>query len=247
VAVVIAGHGDRAGARPNRTLLAHAEAVRDLGEFGAVTAGVLKGEPSLETALQKAGRSGRILVYPFFMADGYFVRTVLRGRIRAAGLASVCRILAPLGLDPRIADVMLADAMRTAREGGLECETARLLVVGHGSKFGPASARATRRAAGAITRAGKFARVATAFLEEPPFLVAALAKEKSPTVVAGFFSGEGLHAAEDVPAAIRATTVDAVYAGAVGRAPAIPRLIVDGVRAAIAAEKKPQLVAARRR
>ena len=78
----------------------------------------------------------------------------------------------------------------------------RLLVVGHGSKFGPASAEATQERRPRIARAGSFASVATAFLEEPPFLKTRLRRVEAPTVVAGFFFGDGMHAGEDVPAAI---------------------------------------------
>ncbi len=106
------------------------------------------------------------------------------------------------------------------------------MVVGHGSKFGPASARATRDAAVAIARAGVFASVSTAFLEEPPFLKTELGRLQTPTVVAGFFFGDGMHAGEDVPAAIEETGAHAVYAGPIGQSPGIPSLIASSLLAA---------------
>lgn len=237
-AVIIAGHGDRGSADRNRALLGHAGALLRSGAFRHVGAGVLKGEPSLESALQDAHRSdaGAIVVYPFFMADGYFVRNVLADRIAAAESAARCRCTAPLGLDPDLPGVMLAEASSRAAASGFEAAACRLLVVGHGSRLGPASADATRRAAQRIaTMRPGFATVETAFLEEAPFLDEALAATATPTVVSGFFSGDGLHAGEDVPEAIRQSGARAVYSGAVGSSAGVTRLILAAVAAALAA------------
>jgi sirohydrochlorin ferrochelatase len=197
-------------------------------------AGVLKGEPSLEAALSEAAATGAraILVYPLFMADGYFTASVLPDRIRAAGCERTARILPPLGLEPGITDLMRADALETSRQAGFDPRASRLLVVGHGSKFGPASARATREAAAGIARAGIFTSVATAFLEEPPFLKTELEAVQTPTIVTGFFFGDGMHAGEDIPAAIEETRAHAVYSGPIGQSAGIPSLIAASLLAA---------------
>lgn len=235
VAAVLASHGDRAGSDRNSSLLAHAQAVRALTGLATVTAGVLKGEPAIEAALRaaQAAGAGVIVVYPLFMAEGYFARTVLAERIRAAGLEAASRVLAPLGLDPGLPLLMLDDALDTARAGGIDPAGARLLVVGHGSKFGPASAEATVRAGEALRAAGRFGTVATAFLEEAPFLADALTGGQGPTVVSGFFYGDGMHAGEDVPGAIREARSDAVYAGSVGGSKRIASLIAAAIRAEV--------------
>jgi hypothetical protein len=79
--------------------------------------------------------------------------------------------------------------------------------------------------ADAIARTCSFQCVAVSFLEEPPFLEDALAGDHPPTIVSGFFFGDGLHAGEDVPAAISVTGARAVYAGPVGSSGGIPALI----------------------
>ncbi len=121
-------------------------------------------------------------------------------------------------------------AARTARDRRIG---SRLLLVGHGSELGPASANATRAAAERIAGLGGFAEVVTAFLEEPPFLDEQLAGDALPTIVAGFFSGDGLHAGEDVPQAIRETGANAIYAGPIGGSPAIPGLIAETIAVAL--------------
>jgi sirohydrochlorin ferrochelatase len=54
------------------------------------------------------------------------------------------------------------------------------------------------------------------------------------TVVLGFFSGDGLHAAEDVPEAISETQAHAVYAGSIGKSPDLPGLIRSSLSAEFA-------------
>ncbi len=237
VAVILAAHGDRGGDNPNSTLLGHCAALAADGAFHSVWAGILRGEPQLEASVHSALAAGAksLAVYPMFMAEGYFTRKVLIQRLAALEIPIDVHVLAPLGADPRMPSLMLGQAIDTAGKHGLVLDATRLLVVGHGSKIGPASAEATRAVAMTIAREGRFARVETAFLEEPEFLEDALAREVgSPTVVLGFFSGDGLHAAEDVPGAISETEANAVYAGSIGKSPALVELIRSSITAEFA-------------
>ncbi|HYD16009.1 MAG TPA: CbiX/SirB N-terminal domain-containing protein [Hyphomicrobium sp.] len=227
LAAVLVAHGDRGGASPNSALEAQAVAVRALTGLGMVTTGVLKGDRTIEHALADAAASGasRIAVYPLFMADGYFVQKV-RDRILAVGLTPEPALLTPLGLDPGLPDILVQEAIATAEAHGIDPAKARLLVVGHGSKLGPASATATRKAAARAALARRFATVTTAFLEEEPFIDDVLrTTAATPTVIAGFFFGDGMHAGEDVPEAIAETGANAVYTGAIGNSPAVAPLI----------------------
>lgn len=238
-ATVLVAHGDRGGASPNAALRAQAKAVSARVTPAHVCAGVLKGEPSLESALAEAGATGaqRIVVYPLFMADGYFMRKV-RERVAAAGLSHAPAILDPLGLDPALPEILLQETEKMASREGIEPVSARLLVVGHGSKLGPAAANATRKAAARAAIARRFATVTTAFLEEEPFLDDMLRRGGAqPTVVAGFFFGDGMHAGEDVPDAIEETGANAIYTGAIGNSPAVANLIASAITAAARAPR----------
>lgn len=234
-AAILVAHGDRGGPAPNAALRAQAEAVHALTGLAVVATGVLKGEPTLEAAIAQAAVSGatRIVVYPLFMAEGYFMRKV-RERVAAASVIPTPSILAPLGLDPALSDILVDEAASIASREGIEPLSSRLLIVGHGSKLGPASANATRKAAARAALARRFARVATAFLEEEPFLDDMLTASTAPTVVAGFFFGEGMHAAEDVPDAIAETGANAIYTGAIGNSPAVAPLIAAALTASFA-------------
>ncbi len=227
-AVVVAAHGERRPGAGNLGLLRHAAALRTRADFAGVFAGVLRGEPAIEPAMAEAGGSGaaEILVYPFFMSDGAIVREVLASRIAACRPGLPTRLLPPLGLEPHLAPLLSRQAISAAHAAGFEPSRTRLLVAGHGSRRGGASAWATRRAAGLLEAAGLFASVEAAFLEEPPLIADRLAAERGPVVVLGLFSGEGMHARYDVPAAIDSTGAHAAYTGPIGACPEIADIIM---------------------
>lgn len=227
IALVLAAHGDRAGETRNRALFRHRDVLRGEALFRCVTAGTLKGEPPLEKALEEASRSGagRILVYPMFMADGYFASRVLPRRIEEAGLALPTHLLRPLGLDNALPPLLLERARARAAEAGLPPGETELVLVGHGSESDRASARATHAAAAHLHRFETFRAVTVALIEEPPSLCDVLAATERPKIVVGFFSGDGLHAGEDVGAALREARSTAIYAGAAGALPEVAGLI----------------------
>ncbi|MGE5266093.1 MAG: DUF4202 family protein [Deltaproteobacteria bacterium] len=230
LAVILAAHGDRGGDQPNTTLLSHASALSERRIFQSVSAGVLRGEPQLEDAVRAAVAGGArcLAIYPMFMSDGYFTSKVLPQRLDTLGVPVDVHIFRPLGSDPRLPDLMLSLALRKATENRWLPSATRLLVVGHGSKIGPASADATRSVAAVIAQSRQFQTVETAFLEESEFLEDALKRSSAaPTVVLGFFAGDGLHSAEDVPEAISESGANAVYAGSIGKSPELQDLILS--------------------
>lgn len=242
VAVVLAAHGDRGGEAPNATLLAHANTLTSRRVFREVRAGTLRSDDlTLADALGAARASGasRIAVYPMFMADGYFTRTVLPDTIAAAGMAELCTVLAPLGLDPLLPELMLRQAVDAAKRFALDPLQTRLLVAAHGSKLGQASFNSTERVASYLKKQQRFALVETAYLEQAPFLDRQLMNEKWPTVISGFFSGDGMHAGEDVPSAITASRAKSHYAGSIGVDPCVAQIIEVAVRAAVVRESDP--------
>lgn len=229
-ALVLAAHGDRGGAEPNVVLARQATALAERGCLAAVELGLLKGEPSIESALAAAARSGgEVAVYPFFMTGGYFAETVLPRRVREAGFGGGCRLLPALGLDPALPGLIADAVVARAVSAGLAPQRSSLLLVGHGSKLGPASRLATEAAAAEIRRRGLFADVQPAFIEEAPPVAEALIGLAEPIIVFGFLSGDGLHAGEDIPAAIAASGRPALYAGSVGTLETVPALIEAAV------------------
>ena len=167
-------------------------------------------------ALRRVG-----LVYPHFMADGWFVRSETPRRLALVGVEGV-RLTAPLGLDPGLPALGAQIARRTAAAAGIDPATATLVVAGHGSGKSRAPARATREFAEALAPAAGFAAVTVGFIEEPPF-IADVAPD-GPAVCLPFFATGGGHVTVDIPEGWR------------GQGPIAPPIGADdGVAALIAA------------
>jgi sirohydrochlorin ferrochelatase len=234
-AAVIVAHGERGGARSNAILRGHAGKAAESLPGVAVAAGVLSGDPTLEAALAEVAdkTSGPILLYPFFMAPGYFVNVKIPKRLADAGLAERCRVLPVFGLEGPLPVIIRDKAAAAARKLGTPASECRLLLVGHGSKVARASAEATEAVAACLRELGGFSRIETAFLEEAPFVDDVIIADTRPTVVVGFFNGDGLHAAEDVPEAVGKFDGPITYTGPVGAFPEVSQLIAKTIAAAV--------------
>jgi sirohydrochlorin ferrochelatase len=230
-AVALAGHGDRGGNQPNATIEQHRARLAATEAFRSVSVALLKAEEQLEDSVAAVvqQRPSALVIYPYFMADGYFVNQVLKRRVKAMALDVPVLFTEPLGLDPRLPGLIAAAASKVVQSQPEKTKNARLLIVGHGSKISRASAIATEAVASSIRGHSVFKNVETAFLEEAPFLTAQLTASQDPTLVSGFFSSGGMHGAEDVASAIVETGVDATYIGPVGTDPEIASIIRQAI------------------
>jgi sirohydrochlorin ferrochelatase len=218
IAVVLAAHGDRGSAERNAVLRTHAARLRETARFGAISCGVLNGEPALADALRDAECAGPdlILVYPFFMSGGYFVEKVLPERIAEARMGRPHQVLKPLGLDPALPGLLLRRSLETARKAGFAPGETRLLIAAHGSKIGRAPAETAEAIAQAIRANSPFRGVGTAYIEEPPFIRDELQSTALPAVVAGLFSGDGMHGHDDVGEAMKGASMPCAYTRPIG-------------------------------
>jgi len=114
-AVILFSHGSLlCGA--GEALDAHAERIRQLGKWPLVTVGYMNySEPSFLDAVKKCYDNGvnSIIVVPFFLIPGYFVRKSLPELIAEAQTAHPelsFKIARALGFDVRLADAILESA-----------------------------------------------------------------------------------------------------------------------------------------
>lgn len=235
-ALLVAAHGERGGVAEDRLVRLLVARLRERGEYEEVAAGFIRSAPALEAVAERL-KSPRLIVYPLFMSDGYYVRQAIPERL---GLAAdgrdrrgrAVRIAVPLGLDPALPGLIAEVAGRAAARAGIARRRAHLLIAAHGSTKSTESADAARRVAGRVEETGAFASVTTAFLEEPPFLDAALKAVPGPAILFGLFAGEGMHAAEDLPVALaRAGRDDVHLAAPLGQEPGLIAHIVAGLAA----------------
>ena len=204
--LLIVAHGERGGSTENRLAHALARRMRASGRYAAVEVGFIRSRPRMEEAAARLAAL-RVTVYPLFMSDGYYVRTAIPERL---GLADngrdadgrEVRILNPLGADDRLPALIASLARQAAERAGWPGAAAHLLLAAHGSSKSGESAAAARAIARRVEKIADFASVDTAFLEEEPFLDDALSGMAGPGVLLGLFAGEGMHAGEDLPAAV---------------------------------------------
>jgi len=167
------------------------------------------------------------LVYPLFMAEGWFTRTEMPRRLKAAGVEGF-EALRPFGLDPNLPAISAALARQVAAEAGIDPAATTLVVAGHGSQVSRGSANSTRAFAEAL--AGSFAGIEVGFVEEEPFL--SELRVEGPALLLPFFATGAEHTTDDLPAAWEAMGVPGPVAPPIGTLPEVPALIAAALRAA---------------
>jgi sirohydrochlorin cobaltochelatase len=193
--------------------------------------GFLKGAPAIGETM-RAFSARRIVVYPLFLADGYFTRVRLAQVLddaRREGDGRLVQVLPPLGLDTGLADLVSARAIAARGPVGGPAPI-NLILLAHGSSTDPASRTATECLAASIARRPGFRTVRCAFLDEPPSLGQATAGLPAPLMVFGLFAGDGMHGAEDVPRLLADLgRPDVAFAGTIASLDGIERLIATAV------------------
>lgn len=226
-ALVLCGHGTRG---EGGVLDRHAAAIRAGGAFSDTRVCSLYGTPELGAVLSTVV-APKMTIVPWLMCAGYTMGR-LTERVARHPLADRITLAEPVGVPPGIADLAAEIAMQTCRDRSWPARRTALLLIGHGSGRNTVSAETTRRHAVCIAATGRFAEVATAFLDEPPSPSEALQRLDAPHCVAvGLFAERSLHGEKDVPRLL-GDGGDVAYTGPIGAAPAFADIIVSQARVA---------------
>lgn len=178
---------------------------------------------ALAEAVARMGPGG--LVFPLFMAGGWFTRVNLPARLAEAGGAD-WRVMVPFGLLPAVQDL----ALTLLREAGLG-RGGELLVAAHGSFRSPAPAEVARALAAQLATALDLARSEAAFIDQEPKL-SAVRGFGAGALCLPFFAARGGHVVDDLPEAL----AEAGFAGRIlpplGLDPRVPAVIAGAIIAA---------------
>ena len=166
------------------------------------------------------------LIYPMFMAEGWFTGTELPRRLVQAG-APRARILRPFGTDPALPGLIVAKAHAAAIARGWQPKDSTLLLTAHGSGRSQASFTITTALANQI--APHFARTVTGFVEQPPFIADA-ARGLSRAVSLPLFALQADHVLDDLPTALDKAGFTGPRLDPIGLAPEVPGLIAAAIR-----------------
>lgn len=180
-------------------------------------------ERSLTTLLPGA------LVYPMFMAGGWFVTSALPKRL---GNAQV-RIVDPFGLDPSLPDLAARTLHMATENARWPLARTTVLLAAHGSGRSRKPAQMARGFADALTAHLPVADIRVGFVEEEPFVDQAAAGCGPMSLCLPLFACAGFHTTQDVPEALEKASFPGILLPVLGEAPGIPRLIAHRLRASL--------------
>ncbi len=159
------------------------------------------------------------VVFPMFMAGGWFTRVQIPARLAEAG-ATGWRVLEPFGCDPGLHDLCVT----LAREAGAD----QLILAAHGSFKSPVPSDIARHVARRIAAEADMPHVAAGFIDQSPQL-ASLTGFGTGAVCLPFFAAEGGHVADDIPAALAEAGFQGRILPPVGLDPRVPALIAAAI------------------
>lgn len=187
-----------------------------------VGAATLAEEGALAQAIAALGPRG--VVFPLFMACGWFTGTHLPDRLQRAGGAD-WRITLPFGCSPAIQDLTLALARAAV---AVPAET-DVILAAHGSGRSPAPSIIAHSVAARMRREGGFRRVQAAFIDQSP-RIADCTGFGVGSICLPFFAAKGGHVTDDLPAALAEAGFQGRLLPAVGLHADVPALIADCIR-----------------
>ncbi|GLS86577.1 hypothetical protein GCM10010873_15510 [Cypionkella aquatica] len=221
--VLIVAHGQPSNPGPAAADLADLAAKIASHLPGQTVASATLAEPdALRDAITKLGPGG--LLFPMFMAGGWFTRINLPARLTAAG-AQGWQVLEPLGCLTALHDL----AVKVAAEA-LQTHHGPIILAAHGSFKSPVPSDVANHVAAQI-RAALGCQIETAFIDQAPQLKD-LAPLGSQSICLPFFAAAGGHVTTDIPAALAESGFKGLLLPALGLRPEIPALIAAAIGAA---------------
>lgn len=222
---LIVAHGSPSDPAPQEAALQGLAArVQSLLPGWQIRGATLAAEGAFDAALAQLDQP---LIYPFFMAQGYFTNRVLAPRTKALGLTQ----MPPFGVEPALPDCVAAMLTDTLATKGWSAQDTALLLAAHGSAVSRTSANSTRAMEEELAQRLPFRTTRSGFIEEPPH-VAEQARDLGQAICLCFFALNAGHMLDDMPQALE----QAGFAGPVLPPmidwPQVPQLIADSLQAA---------------
>lgn len=180
-------------------------------------------------ALSDAVKSSA-LIYPLFMASGWFTKTELRRRLALTG-ATDLTVLPPFGDDPLLPDLCLKILGDCARQQGWDLARTGVVLTGHGSGRSRAPAQAVQDLADILRP--HTGRLACGFIEEEPLIETAAQGFGTMSICLPFFATRAGHVIEDMPQALAKAGFKGQLLPPVGLAPDVPAMIAASLSRAL--------------
>jgi sirohydrochlorin ferrochelatase len=233
---IIVAHGSPGDPDPvDRSVKALAGQVAALAPQWRVGGATLAKPGSLASELALAVGSEAVVIYPFFMSNGWFVQTELRRRV-AAGTQRRTVFLEPLGLDPALPELCIRVALERLQAEGRSPAEAALVLAAHGSANNAAPAAAARRIQDEIGKTGIFGVIRLGFVEEQPSIAdAASGLAGRVALCLPLFATVAGHVTGDVPEQLAEAHFEGTLLPPIGADSRTPGLIARSLMAATVA------------
>jgi sirohydrochlorin ferrochelatase len=221
---IIVSHGQPSHAQAGEVhLRALAQRVREFLPDWQIRSATLAAPGRLEHALDAAGPQP--IVLPVFMAEGWFTKTALAGRLKNTG----ARQLPALGVHPDLPALTARLLQTAANHAGWEAHGYEVLLAAHGSATGSAAGRCSLDFAQAMASWLPSVRIDVGFLEQAPHLEEVARGRGLRTLALPFFAGTGGHVRDDVPQALDRAEFQGLRMEPLGNAHFIPELIAHAL------------------
>ncbi|MDZ7906146.1 MAG: CbiX/SirB N-terminal domain-containing protein [Cypionkella sp.] len=218
---LIVAHGQPSDPAPAGFELAQlAQAVAQYAPARRIGAATLAEDGALAAALEDLGPRG--LVFPMFMAGGWFTRVALGERLRHAAGGQGWQVLEPFGCEASLHELardVVAEALT-----GQDLSRAEVLVAAHGSFKSSAPADVAQAVAATLRRDLGLARVDVAFIDQKPQLRDATGFGAG-AICLPFFAANGGHVTTDLPRALAEARFGGRVLPPIGLHPNVPALI----------------------
>lgn len=226
---LIVAHGQPSDPEPAEASLAEfAEQVNALTDGVSVQSATLAAPGRLEAAMDALPASS--VIYPLFMAKGWFVTSALPKRVGDRNL----RILDPLGTDPELPD-LIGDALNLAlSKQNWDASETDLIIAAHGSGRSRNPSAVAAAFAEQLGQKIAFHSIRLGFVEESPSIFDAANGAADQAFCLPFFACRGGHVLDDVPEALEQAEFNGAVLPVVGELPPIQRQIAAKLQSALA-------------
>ncbi|WP_170381654.1 CbiX/SirB N-terminal domain-containing protein [Ruegeria atlantica] len=217
---LIVAHGQPSDPAPaEQSLAAYAAEVDALCEDVTVRSATLAAPGLFEDRVSEL--SDDAVIYPLFMANGWFVTSALPKRLAERKLP----ILDPLGVDPNLPGLVaeaLSDALKDNKWAPQDTD---LVLAAHGSGRSRNPSAVARTFAAELAQRLAFRSIRPGFVEERPSISEAASGLSAQALCLPYFACTGGHVLEDVPQELEAAAFKGQVMPVVGELPQIQQHI----------------------
>ncbi|MEM7317413.1 MAG: CbiX/SirB N-terminal domain-containing protein [Pseudomonadota bacterium] len=217
---LIVAHGQPSDPHPAEAALAqYAQMVQSQTNGLEVGSATLALPGQFEDALEDLHPAG--VIYPLFMARGWFVTGALPKRMGAVSRT----ILDPLGTDPDLVTVASAALQHLCRDRGWEMADIDIVLAAHGSGRSRNPAKVANAFGQSLLDVAGAASVRVGFVEEDPTISHAARSLGHRSICLPFFACKGGHTTIDVPEALAVAKFAGPVTAVIGELPGASTLV----------------------